>query len=50
MGHFGATTPWLGCLVLGVAAAGWHLAITGARRRRRGSLRTLLPEVSPSVG
>jgi MFS family permease len=49
MGRFGATTLWLGCLVLGLAAAGWHLAIAGARRRRLDALRTLRPEMSTSA-
>jgi MFS family permease len=49
MGRFGSTTLWLCCLVLGVAAAGWHLAIAGARRRRMDTLRTLRPDVSMSA-
>ena len=48
MGRFGATALWLGCLALGAVAAGWHLAIAGARRLRLDSLRTLHPEVSTS--
>lgn len=49
LGRAGATTLWLGCLVLGVAAALWHLAIAGARRRRLEALRALRPEVSASA-
>ncbi|WP_163989756.1 MDR family MFS transporter [Pyxidicoccus caerfyrddinensis] len=49
LGRFGATSLWLGCLVVGVAAAGWHLAIAGARRRRLDALRTLRPEMSASA-
>lgn len=49
LGRFGATTLWLGCLVVGLAAGGWHLTIAGARRRRMDELRTLRPEVSASA-
>ncbi|HZI11280.1 MAG TPA: MFS transporter [Myxococcus sp.] len=49
LGRAGATTLWLSCLVMGVAAAGWHLAIAGARRRRMEALRALRPEVSAST-
>jgi MFS family permease len=49
LGRAGANTLWLGCLVLGVAAAGWHLVIAGARRRRLEALRALRPEVSASA-
>ncbi|MBZ4418790.1 MFS transporter [Myxococcus sp. RHSTA-1-4] len=46
LGRFGATTLWLGCLVLGCAAAVWHLAIAEARRRRMDALRAVRSDVS----
>jgi MFS family permease len=49
LGRFGATTLWLGCLALGCAAAAWHLAIAGPRRRRLEALRAVRPELSASA-
>jgi MFS family permease len=49
LGRFGSTTLWLACLVLGVAAGGWHLAIAGTRRQRMEALRAERPEVSASL-
>ncbi|MBU8898859.1 MFS transporter [Corallococcus sp. H22C18031201] len=34
LGRYGSGTLWFMCLTLGLGAAGWHLAIAGARGRR----------------
>ncbi|RKH41144.1 MFS transporter, partial [Corallococcus llansteffanensis] len=49
LGRFGSPTLWGGCLVLGLAAGGWHLAIAGTRRRRVEELRLERPEMSASL-
>lgn len=49
LGRLGANALWLGCFVVGSAAACWHLAIAGGRRRRMDELRTLRPELSASA-
>jgi MFS family permease len=49
LGHHGAGTLWSGCLVLGLSAAGWHLAIAEARRRRLDTLRLTRSEVSAAL-
>ncbi|WP_233583494.1 MFS transporter [Corallococcus sp. CA053C] len=49
LGHLGAPTLWVGCMVLGLAAGGWHLAIAGTRRRRVEALRLERPEMSTSL-
>lgn len=49
LGHRGAWTLWGGCLMLGLSAAGWHLAIAEARRRRLDTLRLTRSEVSPAL-
>ncbi|RKH32166.1 MDR family MFS transporter [Corallococcus sicarius] len=41
--HFGSRVLWGGCLLLGLAAAGWHLLIAGARRRRLEELHAETP-------
>ncbi|QRN96157.1 MFS transporter [Archangium violaceum] len=46
LGHQGAATLWGGCLAVGLFAAGWHLAVADARRRRLETLRLTRPEVS----
>ncbi|WP_241759623.1 MDR family MFS transporter [Pyxidicoccus parkwayensis] len=49
LGRVGANTLWLGCFVVGSAAACWHLAIAAGRRRRMDELRTLRPGLSAST-
>jgi MFS family permease len=49
LGRHGSQALWGTCLVLGVSAALWHLAIGGARRRRLETLRQTRPEVSTAL-
>ncbi|WPB75974.1 MFS transporter [Archangium violaceum] len=49
LGHFGARALWGGCLAVGLFAAGWHLAIADARRRRMATLRLTRTDVSAAL-
>lgn len=49
LGRYGGNILWGGCLMLGLVAAGWHLAVANARRRHMEELRTRQADVSQSV-
>lgn len=49
LGRYGSPSLWVGCMALGIAAGGWHLAIAGTRRRRVEALRLERPEMSASL-
>ncbi|MFL5354264.1 MDR family MFS transporter [Archangium sp.] len=49
LGHHGRYALWGGCLALGLFAAGWHLAVAAARRRRMDTLRLTRAEVSAAL-
>jgi MFS family permease len=49
LGHQGPGALWGGCLAVGLFAAGWHLAIADARRRRLDTLRLTRTEVSAAL-
>ena len=49
LGRHGTYALWGGCLVMGLFAAGWHLAIADARRRHLDTLRLTRPEVSAAL-
>ncbi|WP_375770471.1 MFS transporter [Archangium gephyra] len=49
MGRYGAQALWGSCLAVGVFAAGWHLAIADARRRRMATLRLTRTDVSAAL-
>ncbi|WNG43910.1 MFS transporter [Archangium minus] len=49
LGHFGSKVLWGGSLGLGLFAAGWHLAIADARRRRMETLRLTRTELSTTL-
>ena len=49
LGHYGASTLWGGCLAVGLFAAGWHLTIATARRRRMDALRLSRSDVSAAL-
>ncbi len=49
LAHLGASALWGGCLVIGLFAAGCHLAVADARRRRMDALRLTRPGVSAAL-
>ncbi|HEX8819012.1 MAG TPA: MFS transporter [Archangium sp.] len=49
LGHHGPRALWGACLAVGLFAAGWHLAIADARRRRLDTLRLTRSEVSAAL-
>jgi MFS family permease len=49
LGHHGPYALWGGCLALGLFAAGWHLSIAEARRRRMDALRLTRSGVSAAL-
>jgi MFS family permease len=49
LGHLGSRALWGGSLGLGLFAAGWHLAIADARRRRMDALRLTRSGVSATL-
>ncbi|MDC0710771.1 MFS transporter [Stigmatella sp. ncwal1] len=44
--HRGRDTLWIGCLLLGLLSAGWHLTVANARRRHMAALRLTSTSVS----
>ncbi len=49
LGRYGASTLWSGCLLVGLLAAGWHLAAAEGRRRHMDALRGKYEGVSASM-
>ncbi|HEX8433848.1 MFS transporter [Archangium sp.] len=49
LGRHGGYALWGSCLAVGLFAAGWHLAVADARRRRLDTLRLTRPEVSAAL-
>ncbi|MBN1207029.1 MAG: MFS transporter [Myxococcaceae bacterium] len=49
LGHHGSSVLWGGCLLLGLLAGAWNLAVADARRRHLELLRTRHPDVSASL-